>query len=49
MAVSIERSYDRRWAKCKRPFIVSGGELSLDMLDLQIQPDLQRSTKRRSS
>ncbi len=23
------------WAKCKRPFIVSGGELTLDMLDLQ--------------
>ena len=35
LAVSIERSYDRRWAKCKRPFIVSGGELALDMLDLQ--------------
>ena len=35
MAVSIERSYDRRWAKCKRPFIVSGGELSMDMLDLR--------------
>ena len=27
--------YDRRWAKCKRPFIVSGGELSLEMLDLR--------------
>ena len=35
MAVAVERSYDRRWAKCKRPFIVSGGELSLDMLDLR--------------
>ena len=35
LTVSIERSYDRRWAKCKRPFIVSGGELTLDMLDLQ--------------
>ena len=30
-----ESSYDRRWAKCKRPFIVSGGELSLEMLDLR--------------
>lgn len=28
-------SYDRRWAKCKRPFIVSGGELSMEMLDLR--------------
>jgi hypothetical protein len=31
----VERSFDRRWAKCRRPFIVSGGELSLDMLDLR--------------
>jgi predicted ATPase with chaperone activity len=35
LAISKESSYDRRWAKCKRPFIVSGGELSLDMLDLR--------------
>ena len=28
-------SYDRRWAKCKRPFIVSGGELTMEMLDLR--------------
>jgi hypothetical protein len=35
LAVSEERTYDRRYAKCKRPFIVSGGELSLDMLDLR--------------
>jgi hypothetical protein len=34
-AVSEERTYDKRWAKCKRPFIVSGGELTLDMLDLR--------------
>ena len=30
-----QASHDRRWAKCKRPFIVSGGELSLEMLDLR--------------
>ena len=30
-----ESPYDRRWAKCKRPFIVSGGELSMEMLDLR--------------
>ena len=35
MAVSAERSHDRRWLKCRRPFIVSGGELTLDMLDLR--------------
>lgn len=30
----FEPQYDGRWARCKRPFIVTGGELSLDMLDL---------------
>ncbi len=35
MAVSEERSHDHRWLKCRRPFIVSGGELTLDMLDLR--------------
>jgi predicted ATPase with chaperone activity len=35
MAVSVARSIDRRWLKCRRPFIVTGGELTLDMLDLR--------------
>jgi len=35
LTISREASYDRRWIRCKRPFIVSGGELSLDMLDLR--------------
>lgn len=26
--------YDQRWVPCQRPFIVTGGELTLDMLDL---------------
>jgi hypothetical protein len=26
--------FDRRWVPCKRPFIVAGGELTLEMLDL---------------
>ena len=26
--------YDGRWFKCRRPFIITGGELTLDMLDL---------------
>jgi predicted ATPase with chaperone activity len=34
-AVARAPGHDRRWIKCKRPFIVSGGELSLDMLDLR--------------
>ena len=35
LTVSEKKSFDRRFAKCRRPFIVSGGELSLDMLDLR--------------
>jgi hypothetical protein len=29
-----EMTYDGRWARCRRPFIITGGELSLAMLDL---------------
>lgn len=35
MAVADANAHDRRWVKCRKPFIVSGGELSLDMLDLR--------------
>lgn len=28
-------SYDRRWVMCRRPAVVVGGELTLDMLDLR--------------
>jgi len=28
--------FDRRWRRCKRPFIITGGELSMDMLDLRL-------------
>src|SRR6185295_19005559 len=34
-AVGQDSAYDRRWVRCKRPYIVSGGELTLDMLDLR--------------
>jgi len=27
--------YDERWVPCKRPFVVAGGELTLEMLDLR--------------
>ncbi|WP_321472146.1 hypothetical protein [uncultured Paludibaculum sp.] len=30
--------FDGRWFRCKRPFITSGGELALDMLDLSFNP-----------
>ncbi|MGH9632429.1 MAG: ATP-binding protein [Bryobacteraceae bacterium] len=33
-AISFEPQHDRRWFKTRRPFIVSGGELTLEMLDL---------------
>src|SRR5579871_3301432 len=32
---SFQPTWDHRWCKIKRPFIVSGGELTLDMLDLR--------------
>jgi DNA polymerase III delta prime subunit len=30
--------YDARWVPCRRPFVVTGGELTLDMLDLRFDP-----------
>ncbi len=33
-ALSTQMPHDGRWFKCKRPFIITGGELTLDMLDL---------------
>ena len=32
--LSFEPLHDQRWIKCRRPFIVTGGELTLEMLDL---------------
>ncbi len=32
--IASEPKHDGRWIKCKRPFIVTGGELTLEMLDL---------------
>jgi predicted ATPase with chaperone activity len=32
--ISFEPKFDGRWVKCRRPFIVTGGELQLEMLDL---------------
>ncbi|HYM13244.1 MAG TPA: hypothetical protein VEU62_21065, partial [Bryobacterales bacterium] len=37
-SVSVEPLYDGRWARCRRPFIVTGGELTLEMLDLSYHP-----------
>ncbi|MBW8268239.1 ATP-binding protein [Caldovatus aquaticus] len=38
-AGSIRASgFDRRWVPCRRPFVVTGGELTLEMLDLRFNP-----------
>jgi hypothetical protein len=37
-AFTTEPSYDQRWFKCRRPFIVTGGELAPEMLDLSFNP-----------
>src|SRR5580704_12639026 len=33
-ALDSDHAFDHRWFKCRRPFIITGGELTLDMLDL---------------
>jgi predicted ATPase with chaperone activity len=37
-SVSTNEGYDGRWIRCRRPFIVTGGELTLEMLDLSYEP-----------
>jgi hypothetical protein len=34
LSMTEHSGYDRRWFRCKRPFIVTGGELTMNMLDL---------------
>ena len=38
MSVIAAASLDRRWLKIRRPVVVVGGELTLDMLDLTFNP-----------
>ena len=40
-------SYDRRYARVKRPVVLTGGELTLDQLDLQYD-STPRCTRPRS-
>jgi DNA polymerase III delta prime subunit len=35
----IREEFDARWVQCKRPFVVAGGELTLEMLDLRYEPN----------
>lgn len=34
----LQTEFDPRWVRCHRPVIISGGELTLDMLDLEFDP-----------
>lgn len=34
-SVMRREQYDARWVPCRRPFVVTGGELTLEMLDLR--------------
>lgn len=36
--VSLEHGYDPRWNLCQRPLIITGGELSEDMLEVNFDP-----------
>lgn len=33
-AIALDPAHDARWFRCRRPFVVSGGELAMQMLDL---------------
>ena len=34
LTINQTQEHDHRWVKCRRPFIVTGGELTLEMMDL---------------
>ena len=38
-SVVRREQYDSRWVPCRRPFVVTGGELTLEMLDLRYDTD----------
>jgi len=37
-SVIIQKTEDRRWVRIRRPVVMVGGELTLDMLDLRFNP-----------
>ncbi len=37
-SLALEPAHDGRWVLCRRPFITTGGELTLDMLNLSYYP-----------
>lgn len=38
----LERGHDPRYAACERPVIITGGELTLDLLDVRFEPSTRR-------
>jgi len=36
--IAKEHKYDERWVLCRRPAVMVGGELTMEMLDLQFNP-----------
>ena len=34
----LPAQFDPRWLRCRRPVVISGGELTLEMLDLEFEP-----------
>lgn len=38
MSFIRRETYDMRWIPCRRPFVIVGGELTLEMLDLRYNP-----------
>ncbi|HXH86023.1 MAG TPA: AAA family ATPase [Nitrospira sp.] len=38
LPVSHNEEYDERWVLCRRPCVILGGELTIEMLDLQFNP-----------
>jgi len=39
VAIADRERFDERWMPCKRPVVVAGGEMTLDMLDLKYNPN----------
>lgn len=40
--IMLEQGFDPRYVVCQRPVIISGGELTADMLDVQYDPDTRQ-------
>jgi hypothetical protein len=41
-SVMLEQGYDTRFLRCKRPAVITGGELNLDMLEMAYDPSTRQ-------